>query len=453
MSWKFIPQLVSGLAIAIAAGSASAQTVFKPSRLFVVAATDGSEQILELSASTVDAGAATAIENQFSDGTVLQQPWGAAFGPDGNLYVATVNPNNATDASVVRYGPTGAQVGTPITNANLMNPKGVCFGPNGHLFVASSGNGVVMEFDIAGNFIQNVGIATNLTTPTGVTFGCNGHLFVTDSGRDSVFEFVPLAFAPPVREMTVGGALDSPQGILFGPRGHLFVVSRNNNKVIEIDGGGSIGVTVPSTSTMVNPSNIAIGPDGNFYITSEGSNRIVVLDGDETPTGLPNEQIAAIGNDITISGPTGLAFAPFRIGVQLKGSSFNASMAKTNETEKFGGGKGPIVQFVPGSRTYMLSVFDDPADASDLAGLMSGTFFVFQGFQTTQDITNSKRAFAGNDFPTPDFDFGSTMLQLSITGNVDNKGFYTPTDLSGKMIHEARNAIVSTSVSFIKVIK
>src|SRR5205085_2379545 len=81
----------------------------------------------------------------------LGLPRGLAFGPDGNLYCSSDDPSLGwTTDTVKRYdGTTGAYLGDFVTagSGGLDNANGVAFGPEGNLYVASTHSGQIKRYN------------------------------------------------------------------------------------------------------------------------------------------------------------------------------------------------------------------------------------------------------------------------------------------------------------------
>src|SRR5947209_8383613 len=87
-------------------------------------------------------GATGASLGAFAAGGGLSGPVHAVFGPDGNLYVSSVD----TDV-VQRYsGRTGASMGIFAISNELSGPEQLVFGPDGNLYVASFNSNSVERF-------------------------------------------------------------------------------------------------------------------------------------------------------------------------------------------------------------------------------------------------------------------------------------------------------------------
>ncbi|HKQ50713.1 MAG TPA: NHL repeat-containing protein [Phycisphaerae bacterium] len=147
---------------------------------------------------------------------LLFNPQGLLLTPDGHLLVA----NDGAYDNVLKFdGSTGAYLGEFVSTGSggLDDPTGMAWGPNGNLFVASIQTDRVVEFDgLSGQFIRVFASGENLQRPRVVEFGPNGNLFVANETADNVVEFDGSSGAF-VRVFAESGGLDYPIGMAFKP--------------------------------------------------------------------------------------------------------------------------------------------------------------------------------------------------------------------------------------------
>ena len=133
----------------------------------------------------------------------------------------------------------------------------------GHLFVSSTSSDRVVEFDLDGDVVREIGVGTGLDRPTGIAFGPEGHLYAASESTHLVFEFDPSGAL--VATHGGGAGIANPRDLAFGPRGHLFVASYGTGAVVELDPSGAV-VREFSDEVMLSPIDVAIGPDGHVHV-------------------------------------------------------------------------------------------------------------------------------------------------------------------------------------------
>jgi hypothetical protein len=200
----------------------------------------------------------------FAQGGGLSVPFGMAYGPDGNLYVASLG-----NSSILEYnGSTGAFISKFISQGvgGLFYPNQIAFGPkDGSLYVSSYSANAVLKYDgpLSGTpgapsatghiFASNV----NLLGPTGLQFAntpidnqgnatANGDLFVNSSTNGQIFRFNGTSGS-----LVGGGAyvndpvhLAGSAGFTFGANGNLLATSFTAPA-----GGGNPGMQIASYDT------------------------------------------------------------------------------------------------------------------------------------------------------------------------------------------------------------
>lgn len=204
-------------------------------------------------------------------------PNGTAIGPDGNLYVATMNGTggifpNPGAGSVQKYDlNTGAFLGTFVQPGagGLGAPGQMVFGPDGNLYVANNVGNVLRYNGLTGAFMDVV--ATGLIVPQDIVFGPDGNLYVSDGAdiQPRVSRFYGTtgqslgSFVAPF-----SGGLDGAEGLVFGPDGNLYVASAFTNNVLRYNGqtGAFIDVFATAPLTYVVPMDLLFGPRNDLYV-------------------------------------------------------------------------------------------------------------------------------------------------------------------------------------------
>jgi gluconolactonase len=236
----------------------------------------------------------------------LNLPHGVAFGPDGNLYVAS-----AGNDAVLRYnGTNGSFIDAfiPPDNGVLDYPVWLEFRPDGLLYVSSQLNHCVARFNatngvFAGLFVTNG--SGGLNGPSGMTWGNDGHLYVVGRFGNQLLKYDGTngAFLSAVAS---GAPLDQPFGVKVGPDGHLYVASGNGARVVRFHGttGAQLSDFVAaSAGGLSQPIDLSFGPNGDFYVASFNNNKVARFNGG---TG-------AYVNDFVTSGSGGIAGPNFMV--------------------------------------------------------------------------------------------------------------------------------------------
>jgi DNA-binding beta-propeller fold protein YncE len=268
--------------------------------------------------------------SQYSKAIVSRRPWGIAFGPDGNLYVAN---QQGGDGAIMRInGPFAADPGAaapaPGQSADVFVPTGnftaLAFGLDQNLYAA--GTGAVKRFDVATGAL--VGDFTSGRTPfevEGIAFGPDQNLYVssfnscapgpactTTTGEilrfDGKFGTFIDVFVP-----NGTGGLQHPGGIAFGTNDDLFVCNEfvdntTTGEVLRFHGplNAAAGQPFPAAgqnaahfagTAGVSPFQLAFGPDRTLYVTHDAG--VIAYNG---------RSGVQLGNFAAVSNARGLAF-------------------------------------------------------------------------------------------------------------------------------------------------
>jgi uncharacterized protein (TIGR03437 family) len=277
---------------------------------------------------------------------LLNQPYGLALDPAGNLYIADLGNARVrkigTDGSIQTVAGGGVLPGAstgqggPATLAQLAEPRNVALGADGSLYISDFGANQVYQVSIGGTLSLAAGTGTagfsgggtsallaELNAPAGLAVDASGALYIADSGNNyvrKVYDGVITAVFP-THEPT-GLALDST-GLLYvaaasyfgtviqpisgvasardvalDASGHIYFTSgqlvyeiSNLGTATAIAGSGNSpslgGDGGAATSAQLNsPSGVAVSASaassGNFYLADTANNRIRMV----TPAGI-----------------------------------------------------------------------------------------------------------------------------------------------------------------------
>jgi uncharacterized delta-60 repeat protein len=194
-------------------------------------------------------------------------------GPNGDIYATGYQSGN-----VVRFdGTTGAFVEEFVTTTQ---PVSIAFGPDGNLYVASD-LGHVKRFDgTTGDYIDD--FLTLGFTPEEMTFGDDGNLYVGQYNPGRIYRFdgitgAPIdggaAFIDPELTGPTTDDINYSEQFAFGPDGNIYVASMTDGKIQRYD--GTTGAFIDTFATPGaepsgwprGPTGVAFGPDGNLYVT------------------------------------------------------------------------------------------------------------------------------------------------------------------------------------------
>jgi sugar lactone lactonase YvrE/uncharacterized RDD family membrane protein YckC len=216
--------------------------------------------------------------------------------------------------------------GGPADRASLGRPVGVALGPDGSLYVA----------DEYAHRVRAVCPDGTIRTVAGSSsvFGVSACVGAGDGGASEG--------SNPVCYRGEGGPaaaarLSAPDGVAVGPDGSLYVADTRNQRVHQVDPGGTIRTVAgdgarcappapcfggdggPATAARLGfPTGLALGPDGSLYVADTYNRRvrrvapdgtIATLAGDGAP-GSCCEGGAAGGSRSRLDGPVGLALGP-----------------------------------------------------------------------------------------------------------------------------------------------
>jgi WD40 repeat protein len=198
------------------------------------------------------------------------------FGPDGNLYVAegSVNTTSTPEHNAIyRFdGSTGAPMGTFVAAGygGLGRPLGLAFGPDGNLYVASNPlDGTTPGSILRYNGVSGVFMDVFVQSGSGgfsvgggrLAFGPEGLYYTEENAPVLLYDAQTGAF---IKEFSPLGGSD----LVFGPDGNLYVGGNRIVTRLDASTGAFIDRLVPDGYGLGGVPRIDFGPDGDLYVAN-----------------------------------------------------------------------------------------------------------------------------------------------------------------------------------------
>ena len=306
------------------------------------------------------AGANDAADGVNAISTAFSQPEGIAVDRSGNVYVADAAIHQvrkiAVDGSIQTVAGTGvagfAGDGGPASAALLNQPYGLAVDPTGNLYIADLGNARVRKIAVDGT-IQTVagggalpatstgqgGLSTlvQLVQPRNVALGNDGSLYISDFGANQVYQVATngtlslmagtgTAGFSGVGTSALLAELNAPAGLTVDPSGALYIADSGNGCVRKVSNGAII--TVFNTPS---PTGVALDSTGILYVAAAGYFGSVV----QPIPGLTSAR------DVTLDSSGNIYVTSGAFVSKIPSSGIVATIAGNGDSPYFGGDGGP----------------------------------------------------------------------------------------------------------------
>jgi virginiamycin B lyase len=197
---------------------------------------------------------------------------GIASGADGNLWFTEFDGNR-----IGRITTAGVITEFPVLPNATSQPQGMAAGPDGAMWFAE-GAGRIGRITLSG-------VVSEFAAPAGadpfrIAAGADGNLWFTELIHGRIGRITPAGviteFTPPTPSIL--------EGIALGPDGNIWFMEPTNNRIGRITPAGSIvEFVVPTPGSF--PAGVTAGSDGNVWFTESSGNQI----GRITPLGMISE--------------------------------------------------------------------------------------------------------------------------------------------------------------------
>jgi uncharacterized protein (TIGR03437 family) len=300
----------------------------------------------------------------------LNQPYGLAFDPAGNLYIADYGnqrvrriSTGGTITTVAGNGQTGSNGdGGPATSAQMLSPRNLAIDPAGDIYVSEFQGHTVRRIGADGTIttVAGTGVAgfsgdggpavdAQLNGPAGLALDAAGDLYIVDTGNFSIRKVQAGTITTVCNQQNFGLPYVALSGIAADSTGRLYITESVDNGVWRLIPGGVLTLFAgapyagaPSgngglalQTALIKPVDVTVDTSGNVYI-SEFEQVLSVAAATSivsTAAGDGTFGFSGDGGSATVAvlnGPVGLAF--------LNGNVYIADQANQRVREMTIGG-------------------------------------------------------------------------------------------------------------------
>lgn len=236
------------------------------------------------------------IVNNGFNGRGFANPYDAAFGSDGRIYV--INRCDTARASAIRVGILNFDeeylgefgYGSGDGDGQLVWPVSMRFDSQERLYITDEYNHRITIFDTSSKFIGRWGTfgtgRGELNGPAGIDIDSSDNIYVVDQHNSRIQKFTADGkyitswgqFGSSI------GQLNLPWGISIGPDESIFVADWRNDRIQKFSPEGDalavFGESGSGDGQFHRPAGLTVGSDGMIYVADWGNERVQVLNPD-----------------------------------------------------------------------------------------------------------------------------------------------------------------------------
>ena len=215
----------------------------------------------------------------------------------GNIYVADAVNNRVrkidvfgTITTVAGNGTAGsAGDGGPATQAQLQQPYGIAVDPAGNLYIADLGNNKIRK--VSANGTISTFPSTSLNAPRNVALDIAGNLYIAEFGGNRILRVDTRGSVTVVAGIGVAGfdsesapatatRINAPAGMFIDAGGTLYFADSANGRIRKVAGGvlttilGGVSDNTSNPAQLYLPTAVIEDSAGNLYIADTGNSRV-----------------------------------------------------------------------------------------------------------------------------------------------------------------------------------